>query len=425
MALFWDFTNASRERALPENIYSLPYNFKYYTGAGVKLSEQTVLRNALLKQGFIRDVVGARKEFNPVDHFGFTYKPNTGLAARQIQVPNTGASGVKLIEVTPHYVPTQISYQDIFGIHSSGYGFSTSSTQFQNFVNDAFFEVSRGIKGDLTLLQNIVNVFQFGRLVKQVLTLPSRITTLLDTLAKRTGRSVPQLMTMSLRELLALASDVHLAHRFGVLSTIRDVEEFVPSASGVDRSRQWLEKNNGKTVPVYYSKSVVNRFDDHLWYSDNRLLSSPVYIRKFEERIRFTMAAQMKISIPSGRARDLIFAFEGFGLNRFPELAWDLVPFSFVVDYFINVQGWIRNNVTRSATDLVAISGGCSVKSEVTGLLHCYQSDLGLDFLGGEFNLNTYQRRPGLPVSASIRTNFSGLRSSQLAILASLAGQRV
>lgn len=424
--MYWDQPQGARTRSQSFPMY-VDCHFSYDRDSPIPthLGDANETRLAVIKDDTIIDVTGRMWQYNPVDHWSFSFKPQFTQVPTVIPCPGGPGNNYR-ITVSPVFIPKQISYQDIWNLKQAGYGFTTSSGEFQTFVDDAFWQISQGLKGDMSLLQTIVNVFQLGRLAKQIIALGPRFFRVVRLLARESGYTYKHLLSLSARELITIVSDLNLGYQFGIMTTLRDTEEVLGLVERVRKSMRWLQDNDGKIVPVRYSRSYRLSYPDHLWYTDTRLLNCPCYIREFQTKVNLTCVAKMFVFAPQTKAQKVISAFvEGSGLNRAPELAWDLVPFSFVVDWFIPIQRWLRNNVVQTLTSPSYVDGGISVKTETTGKLHYQGGGGNINHLAGTFLLKEYRRRNGVPVGNGIRTNFSSLHPKQLAILASLAGQRV
>jgi hypothetical protein len=58
---------------------------------------------------------------------------------------------------------------------------------------------------------------------------------------------------------------------------------------------------------------------------------------------------------------------DSLGINMNPEIIWDLIPFSFVVDWFIKVGDWLEGFKVNHLNSSVTILDMCySIKTQVT-----------------------------------------------------------
>lgn len=135
-----------------------------------------------------------------------------------------------------------------------------------------------------------------------------------------------------------------LGFEFGVTPAIEDVKHAIEAHRKVESRLRYLRTHSGQYVPV----RVRRRFSSSV---SNDTSSGPNTYR---------LGCSSKETIGTlgcyGRVREdldwkdtWISYMEYFGLNKIIGLAWELIPFSFVVDWFTNAQERI-NNLTRFRT---------------------------------------------------------------------------
>jgi len=208
--------------------------------------------------------------------------------------------------------------------------------------------------------------------------------------AKR-GRPPPWLSTHG-------AANGWLAHRFGVLPLISDINGALEILDGaLDRPMIFKVSTtlkgvgrNDRVIPHWNPLGPPGRSINH-WTTDYRA-SAHVQV----ENPGFQKAASL-------------------GLINVPALAWELVPFSFVVDYFINVGDWLGNLDALAGVQRYAATWGESTKchTEVSG--------------GGGTGTADYLRtlRYILPLQSGFLPNFGkGLNSIRCLSMAALIRQR-
>lgn len=160
----------------------------------------------------------------------------------------------------------------------------------------------------------------------------------------------------------------------------------------------------------------------------------PVYMVNVVEKGKYSASALVKNTASKQQLNGLCGQIQaligGLNLGGGIGFLWDLVPFSFVINWFVSVDKWIRNNLTiDSFGNILKITDcGCSIKSTLSFDLECqctnpgyYPQNLPL----GKCNLTHYQRVSGLKCDYSIFGQFGSLTSNQQAVLAALVGQRV
>lgn len=134
----------------------------------------------------------------------------------------------------------------------------------------------------------------------------------------------------SARELI----DRHLSFKFGVLPAIHDLNSTIASHSAVEDRLLYLNKHRGRYVPIRVKKKFPASFTP----SDP---SSYFLDLQYALKDAFTVAhifGQGRIRTDINDASRWRAYAEYFGLNKIVGTAWELIPFSFVADWFLNIQ---------------------------------------------------------------------------------------
>jgi hypothetical protein len=207
------------------------------------------------------------------------------------------------------------------------------------------------------------------------------------------------------------AVNASLLYKFGIRPAISDIIDTVSAHSNVEKKLRYLSDNAGQYVPLRIRKKLHTSFDS----------STPT--TPFVELVR-RQTAQHSIAtmFAQGRVRtdinDLskwrVYA-EYFGLNKIVGTAWELIPFSFVIDWFTNAQERI-NDLTRIRLgespfyNLVGV--GSSIKDILTFefvITPGYDSVFGVNlvaptdpFVAFTANVSNYTRIPGLPDTSGV-----------------------
>jgi hypothetical protein len=118
----------------------------------------------------------------------------------------------------------------------------------------------------------------------------------------------------------------------------------------------------------------------------------------------------------------------GIGGTHAWAFMWDLVPFSFVVDYFVQIDEWLRRHVSDKpylgSLDVVDVGTSWKGEYRCDVVLRCPDHEEG-DVSLGTIYQRSFSRKRGLSPNLALYTPFSGLSPKQLAILSALALQRV
>lgn len=146
------------------------------------------------------------------------------------------------------------------------------------------------------------------------------------------------------------SADADLYYQFGVKPAISDISDALDAHSKVSSRLQYLRSAAGRFVPVRVRQDLMSDFDGSI----PEVSSNP------NDSTRWQWVTTNMVSSATigcwGRVRDDI-RFRGdwaaylqyFGINKVIGLAWELIPFSFVVDWFTNAQERI-NSMTRLQT---------------------------------------------------------------------------
>lgn len=141
-----------------------------------------------------------------------------------------------------------------------------------------------------------------------------------------------------------------LSYQFGVKPAIGDIIKTLTAHQIVQQRLWYLAYNGGSYIPIRvkgeFSSSISN-FAEPTSYPNN----APTSIRRW-----YTSRTSTGVISAWGKVRDDLnwkdtwnAYLHYFGVNKVIGLAWELIPFSFVLDWFTNVQERI-NELTRFRT---------------------------------------------------------------------------
>jgi len=163
-----------------------------------------------------------------------------------------------------------------------------------------------------------------------------------------------------LRKALKDISSDYLATIFGLLPLIGDIkkiaEKFLSVAGKVDS----LLENENTILFAHYQKALApTTFRDDTWFSSpgylelgdqwkkNTLISALTLKGTYQRSVKglvFHATAKYKYTLPdySAGVKSLLAELDHWGLNLSPSDLWELIPFSFVIDWVINIGGWLK-----------------------------------------------------------------------------------
>jgi len=200
--------------------------------------------------------------------------------------------------------------------------------------------------------------------------------------------------------------DRHLTYKFGVVPAIHDVRSAIAAHSDVEQRLLYLNSHRGHYIPIRVKKGFPASFTPGS-------ASSPYLEFQSVLKDAYTVAhvfGQGRIRTDINESSRWRAYAEYFGLNKVVGTAWELIPFSFVVDWFTNSQEAI-NSLTRiplgESPFMNVTSVGYSFKNVA---LYDYLIIPGYDITNGypdmepsspfpcfSYAITDYSRFPGFP----------------------------
>lgn len=275
----------------------------------------------------------------------------------------------------------------------------------------------------------IVDVLMLGGLIRQA-----------SRLAKHALEFVrsPEYGFATIRSL----ADGHLAYRFGFLPLLSDIRQMRTACLNY---KKWCEETlDGITHRRY--RHLPDTFDTD-WETDPRTIVQNVSGLRLvlQRRRRLTVNRSLYYAIVSpdmvswgSRFRQII---DRFGVLD-PSAPWDLIPFSFVLDWFLDVSGFLRKH--KPVISNLAIEDATECRSHHMFIDYRWAIESRGSYYRGNELLDSYvTRRPGFsrvfltteqfvryPVKPVFKTKAligrgRGITLSRIAVSASLIAQRV
>lgn len=136
--------------------------------------------------------------------------------------------------------------------------------------------------------------------------------------------------------------NTHLTYQFGVLPAIQDVGATLRAHSTVERALGFLNNHRGRYVPIRTRRRLNATFTTGTFTSPYLDFAS---VLKDAYSI-FSVFGQGRVRADINEASKFRAYMEYFGINKAIGTAWELIPFSFVADWFTNSQEAI-NHLTR------------------------------------------------------------------------------
>jgi hypothetical protein len=205
------------------------------------------------------------------------------------------------------------------------WSFDTSSLVEQKLIEDVY-EKARGLKSDVVL--NIIEANQIWPSFRSLIT------------------SIPQLLRNwnKVRKLVRTASGSYLALKFGVSPFLQDMSDLYRYLPQVKKDLDRHIKGKRDRFSAVFRTPVS--FDDHSvvkGYNNGYSYRTLSYQGRIEKShlVRYVLVTEPRLSFQSDLVNyaDRLLSRLGTGPAT---LAWEKVPYSFVVDWFVDLRGWLR-----------------------------------------------------------------------------------
>lgn len=143
-----------------------------------------------------------------------------------------------------------------------------------------------------------------------------------------------------------MIADSWLEYSFGWMPLAHDISDI-------------CEVIKAKSVPIHrritgWAEHQTSSHFDHGWMTLCYGINEPNYVIQARVRskrvetsyVRYTAMYEAEQRVPPVSALDKLIAYGGFDVRGAAEAAWELTPWSFLVDYFTNVGDVIQANLT-------------------------------------------------------------------------------
>lgn len=227
--------------------------------------------------------------------------------------------------------------------------------------------------------------------------------------------------------LLRETSDANLAFQFGVKPALEETKRVLTAHQKVAAHMKFLRSNVGGYIPIRARQILPSAVNEPNWNGNHK--SQVIESRESVAVI----SALGKVRPDLDYAKDWHAYVQYFGLHKTMGLAWELIPFSFVLDWVTNAQEYVNKYLTPNYdSPFMNIRNIChSVRQNTT-----YAFGLSKEFLYAEVGFSrasesplilgrrrvtSYERHAGLPTtSGSVDFSrlglFHGITSGSLLI---------
>lgn len=146
----------------------------------------------------------------------------------------------------------------------------------------------------------------------------------------------------NVKDLVKKASSAHLAWKFGVVPFTRDVLNVLNIAQMVDAH---LQKLRAKTNSASDSWVVTSTQDSSKWESTEGrvgLYSGSIYYKdSYERYVGARLFFRARLTYNTSDAVRTSLLWDAAGFRNIASTAWDLIPWSFLIDWFVSVSDFL------------------------------------------------------------------------------------
>lgn len=228
-------------------------------------------------------------------------------------------------------------------------------------------------------------------------------------------------------------SDSVLMNEFGIKPLVNDVLALRNAVKTAAAAAKRLLDEQDVAKKRHFRKWLDQPANQYLVYGGAGTWNDVRIFRNQElSESWYTATLSYKYRLPSQDLEELkrLVLLDQLGLNFNPRAVWDLLPWSFVVDWVAKVGDWIDGYAVKALQPIVQIDGFChSIKVKSRKELYIernYNHTLWAPkvkaLIGGE-TTSTYIRKESIPNFYS-ELQLSGLSSREIKLAGALAGSK-
>lgn len=405
------------------------------------------------EQSVIIDQTGQDRRFRPCSHNKVKYDAKPLGSMQTTQYAD--------IPYVPSDPPTKLILYEVenmaAGVHPRHYskfldavGQSAVSVQgipWATLASTAVQKTFPSFHSENNLVNFVLELKDFKHVVKMISGRFSSKLTLLQQAAafvKKGKRALDFDFSKSLKWL----SKRHLEYNFGWRPLYNDVNALLKAISGFDAAYKKIVIDGNKPVTKHWSTIVngtsrneviyhvdnVGLPNNNSWYGDFRYGVCTKVTRHKSDGVKYNASVRMRYSVPpelltaGGQAKAWL---DYLGVSQNPATVWNAIPFTFLIDWVINIGKYLdrlRTDNISFQTEIVDFCHSAKLTQQVT-----YAIALR-NFTGGSYgtgpwtvtdaaDVSTYERRVGLPdLTLAIQT--SGLNGRELSLAGALVAVR-
>jgi hypothetical protein len=300
---------------------------------------------------------------------------------------------------------------------SSGIGSAPVPDGWWSMVDSAMEHMLPGIKPELSLINSLIELKDFKTLPRTL----SSIATMSKHLIKAPGR-------YPLKKVMKVCADAYLQDKFNIAPLISDIMGVYDTFKSIPAKANRLRKDAGTVKHLHYRKDLSAEYPPIIISGSGNPL--PTYyvlaghqanwnIQGLYTLNQFTVSMSYKFFLPDMSEKELLARayLDSLGVNLNPQIIWNAIPWSFVVDWLVGIGPWLSKLQMRNIEPEVHMMG-CSAS---------WHQKRTSSFSGGQsgstiatWNEDLYIRVPTSPSLSLFQTSGLSLTESSLALALAL-----
>lgn len=211
----------------------------------------------------------------------------------------------------------------------------------------------------------------------------------------------------------------YLAYKFGILPFLSDLKALATGWDDINNHIEMINLNQGKVISRTVTSGTVS--GEYSYFTYNSLGSI------VELKVPWTGYSRMKVRTRVVRRytdQDKINAYCDYYGASFAKVGWELIPYSFVCDWFVDVGSVIELLAPKNQVPMAALQSACNiVRASANATLFAYDKRAREQVAISNRTLKYFVRTPGVLTPNSI--SGGGLTLSRATIAGALLLQKL
>jgi len=277
------------------------------------------------------------------------------------------------------------------------------------------------IRPGASIINSIVELKDFRTIPRTMLRVESSLVALYTKIGKKSGFGLKPL-----RAIIGGGADVFLQNKFNILPLLQDITAVHNSARNVKDQLRKLISSSSVPQKKHFRTSLRNfrNSNDALSQPTAGGISIPVLTtrRIVNYTVKdFVATIEFSYKMPDSTAEELLRngIRDYLGLQISPQVIWNAIPWSFVVDWVVGVGPWLSQfnpTLLQVATHISKFGWSVKVRREI------FQSIDELGQVASQTEESYYRTPAQAPLVSSIRT--SGINPSEFVLGSALLAVR-